>query len=143
MKDRKLGALQPSPTFSLLSICYNHLDFPDKVLHCTISNGTKNITQLSKHNSCLVSWCFNPSQPQRIISGLRETFVKRYIVEISNKADIRSEEESKKRRVVGRIYGMKYSCNGHKGRNRHKNRIKRSEQAQLVYVKDINHIPTM
>ena len=34
----------------------------------------------------LVSWCFNPSQPQRILSGLRENFIKRYIVERTNKA---------------------------------------------------------
>ena len=26
----------------------------------------------------LVSWCFKPSQPQRIMSGLRETFMKTY-----------------------------------------------------------------
>ena len=61
-----------------------------------------------------------PSQPQRIISGLRETFIKRYIVERTNKADIRPEElpirqkedqknRVRKRRVVERIYGMKYS----------------------------------
>ena len=25
----------------------------------------------------LVSWCFKPSQPQRITSGLKETFIKR------------------------------------------------------------------
>ena len=31
----------------------------------------------------------------------------------------------RKRTVVGRIYGMKYSWKGHKDRNRHKNRIKR------------------
>ena len=37
----------------------------------------------------------------------------------------------RKRRVVGRIYGMKYSWKGHKDRNRHKNRIKRSGQARL------------
>ena len=43
-----------------------------------------------------------------------------------------------KRRVVGRIYGMKYSWNGHKDRNRHKKRIKRSGQAQFVYAFDIN-----
>ena len=30
---------------------------------------------------------------------------------------------------------MKYSSKGHKDRNRHKNRIKRSRQARLVYVK--------
>ena len=44
----------------------------------------------------------------------------------------------RKRRVVGRFYGMKYSWKGHKDRNRHKNRIKRSGQARIVYVKDIN-----
>ena len=33
---------------------------------------------------------------------------------------------------------MKYSWKGHKDKNRHKNRIERSGQARLVYVKDIN-----
>ena len=73
--------------------------------------------------SYLVNWCFEPSQPLGIISGMKETFSKRYIVERT------------KRRVVGRIYGMKYSLNGHEDINRHKNRIKRSWQAQLVYVR--------
>ena len=41
----------------------------------------------------LVSWYFKPSQPQRIISGLKETFIKRYIVERTNKAEIRPEEQ--------------------------------------------------
>ena len=40
-------------------------------------------------------------------------------------------------RVVGRIYGKKYSWQGHKDRNRHMCRIKRSGQARLVYVWDI------
>ena len=44
----------------------------------------------------------------------------------------------RKRRVVGRIHGMKYSWKGHKDRNRHKNRIKRSGQVRLLYVTDIN-----
>ena len=45
----------------------------------------------------IVSSCFKPSQPQRIISGLRETFTKRYnIVERTNKAEIRPEEQSEK-----------------------------------------------
>ena len=43
----------------------------------------------------------------------------------------------RKRRVVGRIHGMKYSWKGYKDRNRHKIRIKRSGQARVVYVKDI------
>ena len=33
------------------------------------------------------------------------------------------------------MYGMKYNRKGHKDRNRHKNRIERSGQARLVYVK--------
>ena len=50
----------------------------------------------------------------------------------------------KKRGAVGKIYGMKYSRKGHKDRNRHKNRIKRSGKTRLVYVKNTNHsIPTM
>ena len=44
----------------------------------------------------------------------------------------------RKRRVVGRIYGLKYSRKGYKERNRHENRIKRSAKARLVYVKDIH-----
>ena len=35
-------------------------------------------------------------QPQRIISGLKETFIKRYTVERTNKAEIRPEEHSEK-----------------------------------------------
>ena len=66
-----------------------------------------------------------PRQPQRIISGLRETFTKRYIVERTNKAEIPPEEQTesvrrirgmkyvqknrvRKQRVVRRIHGMKY-----------------------------------
>ena len=37
-----------------------------------------------------------PSQPQRIVSELKETFVKRCIVERTNKAEIRPEEQSEK-----------------------------------------------
>ena len=85
----------------------------------------------------LVSWCFEPSQPQRIISRLRETFIKRYIDERTDEAekDRKNSEKAescwenlwkeiqlkgpmkqkktgrtvRKRRVVGRIYGRKYS----------------------------------
>ena len=57
----------------------------------------------------LVSWYFKPCQPQRITSGLMETFTKRYIVERTNKGEIRPEEQSEKRRVFKKIYGMKYS----------------------------------
>ena len=52
----------------------------------------EHVTQFSK----LVSWCFKPSQLQRIISGLRETFRKRCLVEMTSKAEIRPEEQSEK-----------------------------------------------
>ena len=45
----------------------------------------------------LVSYLvFQPSLPQRIISVLKETFVKRHTVERTNKAEIRLEEQSEK-----------------------------------------------
>ena len=34
-----------------------------------------------------------PSQPQRIISGLKETFIKKYTVERTNKPEIKLEEQ--------------------------------------------------
>ena len=49
-----------------------------------------------KEYSKLVSWCFKPSQPQRLISGLKETFLKRYIVERTDEAETRPEEQSEK-----------------------------------------------
>ena len=42
----------------------------------------------------LVSWCFKPSQPQIIISELRETFIKRFVVERTNQAELNPEEQS-------------------------------------------------
>ena len=44
----------------------------------------------------IVSWYFKPSQPQKIVSGPRETFIDRYIVERTSKAEIRPEEQSEK-----------------------------------------------
>ena len=77
-----------------------------------------------------VNWCFEPSQPLGITSGLRETFIKRYIVERTIKAERYDRKNRvRKRRVVGRIYGMKYSLKGHEDRNRHKDRMKRRGQA--------------
>ena len=57
----------------------------------------------------LVGWYFKPSQPQRIMSGLRETFIKKYIVQRTNKAELRPENRVRKQRVVGKIYEIKYS----------------------------------
>ena len=44
----------------------------------------------------LVSRCLKHSQPQRIISRLKKTFIKRNIVERTNKAKIRQKEKSEK-----------------------------------------------
>ena len=44
----------------------------------------------------LIGWCLNSSQPQWIISGLRETFTKTYVVERTVKAELRPEEQSEK-----------------------------------------------
>ena len=59
--------------------------------------------QSEKAESCrenlwneIVNGCFEPSQPLGIISGLKETFIKRYIVERTNEAEIRPEEQSEK-----------------------------------------------
>ena len=43
-----------------------------------------------------ISWCFEPSQPQRILSGLRETFRKRCIVERTDTAKMTADEQSEK-----------------------------------------------
>ena len=48
------------------------------------------------------------------LKPFRETVRKRYRVERTNKAEIRLGEQSEKRTVVGRIYGMKYRLKGHK-----------------------------
>ena len=51
--------------------------------------------------SLLVSWYFKPSQPQRIILGLKETFTKRYIDQRSDKAERRPEEQNEKAELLG------------------------------------------
>ena len=57
----------------------------------------------------LVNWCFEPSQPLRIILGLKETLIKIYIVERINKAEIRPEEQSQKTESCRENLKMKYS----------------------------------
>ena len=44
----------------------------------------------------------------------------------------------RKRRVVGRIYGTKYSWKNHKDRSRHKNRIKKGVGKLSWFISDIN-----
>ena len=43
-----------------------------------------------------MDWCFEPSQPLGSILGLKETFINRHMVERTNKAEIRPEEQSEK-----------------------------------------------
>ena len=83
-----------------------------------------------------------PSQPHRIVSGLKENFRKRYTVEKTNKAEMRPGEQSEGAELSG----------GFMERNTVERTIrtetdtrksKRSGQARVVYVKDINrNIPT-
>ena len=44
----------------------------------------------------VVHWCLELSQPPGIISGLKETFIKRHTVERTSKAEIRPEEQVEK-----------------------------------------------
>ena len=83
------------------------------------------------HHTRLVSWCFKPSQPKRIIPGLEETFMKRHILERTNKAEIRLKEQSEKAESCQANLWMKYSWKGQHDRNRRKNRIKK-ERASSV-----------
>ena len=73
------------------------------------------------------------------MSGLKETLIKRLIVERTNKAVIRPEEQSEKTESCRETLWNEIQLKGHKDRNRYKNRIKRGGQARLVYVIDINH----
>ena len=92
-----------------------------------------------------VSWCFKPSQPQRIASGLRETFIKRYLVERTNKAEIKPEEQSGKTERCLENSWDEIELKGplrQKQTQQQNKKKKRSGQARLVYVFDMYFIPT-
>ena len=55
---------------------------------------------------------FKLSQPQWIISRLKETFRKRYIVERIDKAEIRPEEQSEKAKSCRENLWMKIQLKG-------------------------------
>ena len=69
------------------------------------------------------------SQLARIISELRETLIKTYIV---GKKPVRQTWDQKnkvrKRRVVGRIFGMKYSWKGHKSETDTRTELKQQQK---------------
>ena len=58
-------------------------------------------------------------QPLGIISGLKETFTKRHIVERTNKAEIRPEEQSEKMESCRENLWNEMQLKGHEDRNRH------------------------
>ena len=76
--------------------CYQHNFLPDSIITDDLARQSSTTVTIIKFQSELVSGCFEPSQPQRIISGLRKTFIKGYVIERTNKAKIRSEEQSEK-----------------------------------------------
>ena len=65
----------------------------------------------------------------------KETLVKIYTVERTSKAEIRLGEQSEKAENCWENSWNEIQFKGPLERNRHKNRIKRSGQARLVYVK--------
>ena len=65
------------------------------------------------------------------------------MVERTSKVEVRPEEQSEKAVSCRENSWNEIQYKGPKDRNRHKNSIKRSGQARLVYVKNINrNIPT-
>ena len=70
--------------------------FTDPSVHTF--NNTLHLLLWLQRVSSLVSLCCKPSQPQRITSVLRETFIKRYIVERTNKAVLK--DQSKKMELL-------------------------------------------
>ena len=127
----------------------------------------------------LVSWCFEPSRPQKILiraehklkpvsylfipqviihvsfsqtttqiiskisdgkptKTIRETFIKRYIVERTNKAEIWPEEQSEKAENCRENLWTEIQLKGPRRQKHTQEQNKKSGQARLVYVKDIN-----
>ena len=70
-----------------------------------------------------------------VVSGMKETFRKRYVVERTSEAEIRPEEESQKTGSCRENLWNEIHLKGHKDRNRLENKMKRSGQARLVYVR--------
>ena len=91
----------------------------------------------------LVFWCFEPSQPLGIISGVEGDFHKRYIVERTRKAEIRPKEQSEKAKRCRENLWNEIQLKGPYRQKQIQEQNKRSGQARLVYVFDTNsNIPT-
>ena len=85
-------------------------------------------------SNLLCSWCFKPIQPQRIISGLKETLTKKYVVERSNKAETRPEEQSEKAESCQEYLWNGIQLNTPYRQKQTQEQNKKSGQARLVYV---------
>ena len=68
----------------------------DRTVNAKVTYGPAVVQMLVPKPAKFVSWCFEPSQPPWITSGLRKTLIKRHIVERTSKAELRSEERSEK-----------------------------------------------
>ena len=69
-----------------------------------------------------------------ILSGLKETFIKRYTVERASGAETIPEGQSEKAESCRENLWNEMQLKVHKDKNGHKNKLKRSGQARLVYV---------
>ena len=54
------------------------------------------VTGIFHGTGWLFNWCFELSQPLWVIPGLKETFIKRHVVDRTNKKQIRSGKRSEK-----------------------------------------------
>ena len=60
------------------------------------SRRKRTIEEVRRRICLFVIWCFEPGRLQGIISGLKETFIKRHVVERTYKAELRPEARSEK-----------------------------------------------
>ena len=89
----------------------------------------------------MVILCFEPNQPPGIIPGLKETFIKRHLAERTSKAEIRPEEQSQRAESCQKNLWHEIQLKGQK--KTEIDTIKRSGQAQLVYVFIDHNISTV
>ena len=86
-----------------------------------------------------------PSQlsPRRVQQTFKQKDANYYIVERTNKAEIRPEEQRDKVERCRESLWNEMQLKGPQRKTQEQNKTKRSGQARLVYVKDINrNIPT-
>ena len=72
------------------------------------------------------------------MSGLNESFTKRYTVERTYKAEIRLEKQSERAESCRENLWNEIQLKGPQRQKQTQERMKRSGQAWLVYVKDIS-----